>query len=65
MRRPEKKDSAAAGSFTFQKTCVRLAPIVRMSSIMSGSTDRKPETSDTVIGKKVVSTTSTTLGARP
>ena len=65
MRNPEKNCPAAAGSLAYQKTCQRLARIVRIRSTTSGSTLRKPRASPTVTGKNVVSTTSTTLGTMP
>ena len=64
MRRPAKNWSAAAGSFAYQKIWARLAFMVRMRSTTSGSTLRKPLARATVIGKNVVSTTSSTLGSR-
>ena len=39
--------------------------MVRMRSMTSGSTERKPEISETVMGKNVVITMRITLGARP
>ena len=65
MRRPAKNSLMAAGSLAIQKIWRRLARIVRMRSMMSGSTLRKPLASDTVMGKNVPSTTSSTFGMRP
>lgn len=53
----------AAGSLTWRMICRRLAPIERMRSIWLGSTERNPPKSPTAMGKNVVTTMGTTLGA--
>ena len=45
--------------------CLRLAPMVRSKLTTSGSTDFKPSTILTTIGKKAVSATTMIFGVRP
>ena len=65
MRRPLKKKGSAAGSSTVRSVCRRDAPMLRMSFSSSGSTERSPSSTLTVIGKKQISATIASLGPMP
>ena len=62
---PANSDGSACGSEMRTKVARRLAFIERARSIMSGSTDLKPATVDTTMGKKPSMKAQITLGIIP
>src|SRR5579862_4049209 len=64
-RRPVKKNGSAVGTLSFQNSASRPPPIERIRRDASSSVALNPSSRDTVVGKKVTSTITRTLGRRP
>ena len=63
--RPLKNDGSAAGISTLRSVRSREAPNERISFSCSGSTERRPSSTFTVIGKKQIRATMASLGPMP
>ena len=62
---PEKIAGNACGRLILKNICQRLLPMERARSIMSRSTDLKPITVETTMGKKPSMKAAITLGITP
>ena len=65
IRKAAKIDGIAWGRRIFRRMARSLALSVRMRLMRSGSTDLRPRTVPTTIGKKAMMTATMTTGARP